>query len=134
MPRYLLDTNHLSPLVTEGHPFRRRVLAQLTRGEEFAVPVVVLTEFLYGLHLTARAEQNLAEWRRLQHSFGYYPVGQPEAEAAAVLQIRLRRGGRQLATVDALIAAIAIRHSLILLTTDGDFDAVPDLRCENWLR
>jgi tRNA(fMet)-specific endonuclease VapC len=53
---------------------------------------------------------------------------------AAALQSSLRRAGRQLATVDALLAAVALRHGLTLLTTDGDFDAVPNLRLENWLR
>ena len=36
-------------------------------------------------------------------------------------------------TIDALIAAIALRYDLTLLTTDGDFYAVPDLKHENWL-
>ena len=35
---------------------------------------------------------------------------------------------------DALIAAVALRRDLTLLTTDGDFAAVPGLLCENWLR
>jgi predicted nucleic acid-binding protein len=65
---------------------------------------------------------------------GLYPINQLEAELAAELQTSLRRRGWQLATVDALIAAVALRHDLTLLTTDGDFAAVPGLVCENWLR
>jgi len=38
-----------------------------------------------------------------------------------------------LATIDALIAITALRYDLTLLTTDGDFQAVPVLRLENWL-
>ena len=38
-----------------------------------------------------------------------------------------RRQGWQLATIDALIAAIALRYNLILLTTDQDFRAIPGL-------
>ncbi|MFD3165831.1 type II toxin-antitoxin system VapC family toxin [Herpetosiphon sp. NSE202] len=57
-----------------------------------------------------------------------------DAVHAAEMQIALRRQGRQLATVDALIAALALRYDLVLLTTDKDFDAVPELRIENWLR
>ncbi|MBE2236176.1 MAG: type II toxin-antitoxin system VapC family toxin [Caldilineaceae bacterium] len=134
MTRYLLDTNHLSPLVSVGHPLRQRILAQRRRGDDFALPVPALTELLYGIHLTLRAVQNLAEWQRLQHSLGLYPINQLEAELAAELQTSLRRRGWQLATVDALIAAVALRHDLTLLTTDGDFAAVPGLVCENWLR
>jgi predicted nucleic acid-binding protein len=36
-------------------------------------------------------------------------------------------------TVDAILAAIALRHSLTLLTTDRDFAAVPGLAQANWL-
>jgi predicted nucleic acid-binding protein len=133
MARYLLDTNHLSPLISVGHPLRQRVLVQLRQGDDFALPVPALTELLYGIHLTPRAVQNLAEWQRLRHSLGVYPINQYEAEQAAELQISLRRRGWQLATVDALIAAVALHHNLVLLTTDGDFAAVPGLEYENWL-
>jgi len=33
-----------------------------------------------------------------------------------------------------LIAAVALRYDLVLLTTDRDFLAVPHLMQENWLR
>jgi len=56
-----------------------------------------------------------------------------DAEEAAGLQVFLRQRGWQLDTVDALIAAVALRHDLTLLTTDRDFQAVPQLRTENWL-
>lgn len=51
-----------------------------------------------------------------------------------MLQVVLRQRGRQLATVGALIAAVALRYDLVLLTTDRDFQAIPTLMCENWLR
>jgi tRNA(fMet)-specific endonuclease VapC len=102
--------------------------------DDFAVPMPALAELLYGVHLTPRAAQNLAEWQRLRNSFGYFPINQPEAELAAELQVTLRRGGRQLATVDGLVGATALIHGLTLLSTDGDFSAIPGLRLENWLR
>ena len=37
-----------------------------------------------------------------------------------------------LATVDALMAAIALRYDLVLLTADNDFNNVPGLNHENW--
>ncbi|MFI5458012.1 MAG: type II toxin-antitoxin system VapC family toxin [Isosphaerales bacterium] len=35
--------------------------------------------------------------------------------------------------VDALIAVVAIRYDLVLLTSDNDFARVPNLEQENWL-
>ena len=88
---------------------------------------------LFGIRVLPRARQNLMEWRRLQARFGYYDITQVDAEAAADLQVALRRRGRQLATVDALIASLALRYNLTLLTIDKDFDAIQDMQRENWL-
>lgn len=40
----------------------------------------------------------------------------------------LRQRGRTLASLDGLIATLALRHDVALLTTDDDFGAVPGLR------
>lgn len=133
MADYLLDTNHVSPLVTPGHPLRQRVLQESDSGNDFAVCVPVIAEILFGIGLLPRAERTLEEWERLKPSLPCYIPDEADAESAAKLQIALRRQGWQLATVDAFIAALALRYDLILLTTDRDFQAVPKLRQENWL-
>lgn len=133
MARYLLDTNHAASLVTLSHPLRRQVLNRLRAGHSFAICIPVLTETLFGIGILPRAEQNLAEWARLRSSVLCYPVDEVDAELAARLQVSLRRRGWQLETVDALIAVIALRNDLILLTTDKDFDGVPELTRENWI-
>jgi tRNA(fMet)-specific endonuclease VapC len=38
-----------------------------------------------------------------------------------------------LSQVDIMVAALALSMDLTLLTTDLDFEALPDLRVENWL-
>ena len=133
MAGYLLDTNHISPLVTVGHPLRGKVLQRLQAGDTFGIPVPALTETLFGISLLPRAQQNLNEWERLKSTFNYYGIARFDAESAAELQITLRRRGWQLETVDALIAIVALRNDLILLTTDKDFSAIAQLRQENWL-
>lgn len=42
MTTYLLDTNHLSPLVTIGHPLRARLLVERQAGHQFALPAPIL--------------------------------------------------------------------------------------------
>jgi predicted nucleic acid-binding protein len=39
--------------------------------------------------------------------------------------------GRQLADVDLLVAALAIRHDALIVSADTDFDALPVKR-DNW--
>ena len=132
MADYLLDTNHLSRLILLGHPLRHRLEQRLSEGDTFAVAVPCVTELLFGLAMLPRSKQNLESWRILHPRLDYYDVKLDDAELAADLQVALRRRGWQLETVDAMIAAVALRNDLTLLTTDKDFAAVPDLAQENW--
>lgn len=134
MSNYLLDTNHVSPLVTRGHPLRRRVFDRMQQGDNFGVCVPVITESLFGIGIVPRAVQNRAEWERLEPLLTSYVPDEEDAKSAADLQLVLRRKGRQLETVDALIAAVVLRYDLVLLTTDRDFEAIPNLLQENWLK
>lgn len=88
---------------------------------------------LFGIGMLPRAAQNQAEWQRLRPDFEFYNPDETDAIRAAGLQIQLRRRGWQLATVDALIAAVALRYNLTLLTRDNDFSAIAILPQENWL-
>ena len=45
----------------------------------------------------------------------------------------LRLRGRVLSSVNLMIAAMARSMGLILLTSDRDFEALPDIAAENWL-
>ncbi len=133
MNAYLLDTNHVSPLVTLHHPLRQCVLTALEAGDSFAINVLILAETLYGISIVPRSKQNRVVWTQLQSQFSCYLFDVNDVVSAVELQVSLRKKGRQLATIDALIAVTALRYDLILLTSDGDFEVVPDLRLECWL-
>ncbi len=87
---------------------------------------------MFGISLIPRAAENLQAWASLKGLFKFYHVDQSTAEQSAQLRTVLRRQGRQLEAIDAFIAIIAVRYNLTLLTTDQDFQVVPDLRIENW--
>jgi predicted nucleic acid-binding protein len=130
---YLLDSNHVSPLVTLDHPLRQRVLKAIHRGDVCALTTANLAEVLFGIGVVPRAEQNQREWENLRPSFRLYVVEEQDVVQSVELRIFLRRRGRQIGLVDAVLAAIALRYNLVLLTADRDFDAVPELPHENWL-
>ncbi len=132
MAEYLLDANHISPLVTLEHPLRERILASFHTGNTFSIATPALTEFLFGISTLPRAKRNRAEWERLKLRFNYYSIDQIDAEQAAELRLTLRQRGWQLAAFDALIATVALRYELTLLTTDRDFHSIPGLKYENW--
>ena len=133
MERYLLDTNHLSPIVTIDHPVRDRIIRQAQENDIFGVPVPALAEMLFGIELLPRRDRNLREWNRFSSMFTFYATGRADVELAVSLRIQLRRRGRQLGIMDAMIASIALRYNMILLTSDRDFDPIPGLQRENWL-
>jgi len=130
---YLLDSNHANRLVDPSHPTRLRVRAALARGDVFYVILPVITETVFGFSILPRAVRNRLEWQAVRPSLALLDLDEDHAMDAADLQVRLRRGGRQLTIVDALIAAVALRHNLVVLTTDNDFSHVPLLRQENWV-
>lgn len=106
----------------------------MRRGDRFGVATPALAELLVGIQALPRAEANLHEWRKLADVFDYYSISREDAELAATLQLELRRQGRRLHTVDALIAAVALHYDLTLLTTDQDFQTIAGISHANWLR
>ncbi len=133
MAAYLIDTNHLNRLIDPGHPVRARFVAGLGAGDTFSLIVSLITEAVSGFSILPRAARNWTEWHTIRPSLILRPRDETDAREAAALQVALRRQGRQLATVDALIATVALRYDLTLLTIDGDFMPVPTLRVESWL-
>lgn len=133
MTVYLLDSNHASPLVTLHHPLRAKILQARLAGDAFALTPPVIAEVWFGISQLSRAAQNRQEWMRVQTLMSVYGIDAQDGIDAAELQLALRSRGLQLETVDALIAAVALRNGLTLLTSDGDFAAIPGLPQGNWL-
>jgi hypothetical protein len=78
---------------------------------------LVLQELLQGFS-GAKAQTQIVE------RFAALPLLQPDRDdhiGAAALRNSCRQSGVQLGTIDALLAQLAIRHDLTLLTTDKDF-------------
>ena len=48
------------------------------------------------------------------------------------IALNLRRLGRVLSQVDMMLATLARVMDLTIFTTDRDFEALPDLRTEDW--
>ncbi len=57
----------------------------------------------------------------------------PLARAFGELYLTLQSRGRALSHVDIVLAAMARQMNLTVLTTDRDFEALPEIPTENWL-
>jgi predicted nucleic acid-binding protein len=62
-----------------------------------------------------------------------WPLEPPLAAIYGAIYLDLRRRGRILSQVDMMLAALCQQLNLTLLTTDRDFETLPDLRTENWV-
>lgn len=110
--------------------FRRDGLAQepevgaltqaLDGGDTVITTGLVLQELLQGFS-GPRARSQILE------RFAAIPLLQPDRVDhidAAGLRNDCRRAGIQIATIDALLAQLCLRHDLTMLSTDGDFRRV----------
>lgn len=107
------DTTPESPVV-------ERLRSGLDTGETVLTTGLVLQELLQGFH-GARARAAIIE------RFAALPLITPDRDdhvAAADLRTHCRRHGVQAATIDALLAAVCIRHDLTMLTADRDFQHI----------
>jgi predicted nucleic acid-binding protein len=94
----------------------------ISDAEPFALTGVVITEILQGLTRDAvHIERYLAQWDLLE------PAGFSTYREVASIFRRARAKGVTLATIDALIAAIAVEHHATLFTLDKDFSQISRL-------
>lgn len=100
---------------------------------DLVLPLPVIGELYAGAYASARREANIA---KLEAFLSVHDVLHPGAETAR-LYGRLRahlqlHNIRQSKSNDLWIAALAIQHSLPLLTNDRGFDIFPELRTIHW--
>ena len=134
MIAYLLDTNHLSAALGDESDVYRRVLAARRGGLRIGTCAPVLCELAVGIEQTARREANWEALRVFMRQIRIWPVDASVARIYGQLYNELRAKGRVLSQVDMMVAALAQRLKLTVLTTDTDFAAVPDVRTENWVQ
>ncbi len=120
----ILDTNALSAW-SEG---LQTIKAPLVSAPRLVVPSVVLGEFYFGIR-QSRHRRRYEEWlRRYLPLAEIAAVNSATANAYADVRPGLKRAGRPIPPNDAWIAALALQHSLPVLSNDGHFDAVEGVR------
>jgi predicted nucleic acid-binding protein len=96
------------------------LLRAIESGEAILTTGIVLQELLQGFRGPRAREQILDR-------FAAIPLLIPDRDdhiRAAELRNRCRRAGIQIGTIDALLAALCIRHELTMLSSDRDFKRI----------
>ena len=131
---YLLDTCVVSDFV-KGEQNTLKQLKSISPTDIFISSLTVM-EVKYGLAINPQKAikiQPLIE--PFLTSITVLPFNSQEAEKAAEIRGILKIAGSPIGAYDVLIAAIALSHNYIIVTSNvREFQRVPNLQIENWRR
>jgi tRNA(fMet)-specific endonuclease VapC len=133
MTRYLIDTNHLSEAINKVSHIRDRLIGSARKGNKFGTCIPALCELEAGIQQIPRAASSRHRLDTLLEHVRLWPLDRTVAEAYGSLHLTLAKRGRALSFVDVVLAALALNMKGVLLTSDRDFEALPELQTENWL-
>lgn len=128
MRNYLLDTGPLAALLY-GRPAADALIRPWMLDHEVVTSILVYGEGMEYIKQRPNFREHHAGLEALLGEVVPYFLTYSILERYADLRIRLRRSGAGLiGDVDTLIAATALERDLTVVTTDGDFERVPDLK------
>jgi|SRR3989304_1182744 len=133
MTEYVLDTNHVTRLLSGADPLPQRTRAALTTGDRFGITPSILGEMYYAAYASQRRAENLQVIRAFLTDIWLWPYDESAAEEFGRIQAEQKAKGRPIPQIDAQIAAVVRLHHLTLLTADQHFQVVDGLTVENWL-
>lgn len=132
MHKYMLDTNMCI------YTIKRRPLEVLTTFNQHAgqmcVSAITLAELYHGAERSQHVERNLKVVEDFVSRLDVLDYSQQAAAHYGEIYATLQGQGTAIGANDLHIAAHARSLGLILVTNDVDFDRVPGLRVENWVR
>ena len=124
----ILDTNAVSA-IAKGEATAVREFAS---SVQVALPVVVLGEYRFGI-LQSRHRSEYERWlNELLHACSVLEIQEETTHWYAELRSQLKRAGTPIPPNDAWIAALALQHSLPILSRDRHFDSVPGVQRVTW--
>lgn len=128
--RFLIDTNILIDFF-KGNQVIKTKLAQ----EEVLVPSIVIGELFYGAYssgVLANKKKRLAEVTTFIDSYPVLELGKTTAQYYGNLKSQLKSSGTPIPENDLWIAALALEHGIVLVTSDQHFDYIKDLKTVKW--
>jgi tRNA(fMet)-specific endonuclease VapC len=133
MTTYLIDTNHFSKALDKVSKMRDRIQQARRSGHRLITIYPVLCELETGIQ---QGREIVSNRRQLRHLLEFVRVRHPKAKLArdhGAIFLELKSQGRSLSITDIMLAVLARRDKATILSTDGDFEALPDIAVENWV-
>lgn len=128
---YLLDTNILIYAYRNLGRCRERLDAQ--DPANVRICPINITEIEYGIAKSSRPDGLRHFLSAIQARYTTLPFDAASASQAGQVRASLERIGQPIGAYDLLIAGIALRHNVTVVTRNTrEFERVPDLRIKNW--
>lgn len=131
---FMLDTNICIYIIKRKPP---GVLDRFKKTEisEIAISSITLSALLYGVSKSSKPEQNLMALTQFVAPLEILPYGDDAAQYYGNLRNHLEKQGTPIGSLDMLIAAHTLSISGTLITNnEKEFNRVPNLIIENWVR
>jgi len=125
---FLLDTNVVIRLLAHDQAVRRR----LDDNADIFVPIFALGELYYGAQKSLHTQENLKKINDFVADIEVLSGDIGTAYSFGEIKNELRLTGRMIPVCDLWIAALARQHDLTLVSRDGHFAEVENLRWEQW--
>ena len=126
----LLDTNVVVAFLHGDKSVLKRIRVEI---DKIALSTLVVAELDYGAKVSQKSEENLEKLYRLVDIVQVVPFAIEWARIFGTIKSRLRSLGKPTGEVGVLIAATAMAHEAILITTNKEhFENIEGLKVEIW--
>jgi tRNA(fMet)-specific endonuclease VapC len=132
---YLFDTDTLSNVVKQKPSGRLlQKLEEIPIAFQYTSAINV-GEIYYGANRSSKKKQILKAFEKMVFpNVNILPFDRQSGQVFGMLKAELEKRGIGCSEPDLRIAAVAIQHSLILITGNTQhFKNIPGLRIENWI-
>ncbi|MBU3967752.1 MAG: type II toxin-antitoxin system VapC family toxin [Euryarchaeota archaeon] len=106
----------------------------IDRTDIIFLPAVVLGELMYGAINSTKTEENEKHITIFSNNSVIIPIDEAVALRYARVRSDLKKMGRPIPENDIWIAAICMELNVPLMSSDGHFDNIRDLKVVNWTK
>ncbi|VVB87310.1 tRNA(fMet)-specific endonuclease VapC [uncultured archaeon] len=126
--RFLLDTNIIIALFADDPSVKKK----LVHADEVFISSTVLGELYFGAHKSKHVKKNLSRIEDFASNSAVLPCDTDTASIYGLIKKRLLEKGKPIPENDIWIAAVAYQHGLTVVSRDGHFNEVEEMKFETW--
>ena len=131
--KYLLDTNICIYIIKKKPASVIKKFEKLKSGS-VAISTITLSELYYGVAKSSKPNENMIALQEFISPLEILDFTHDDSLIYGKIRTELQKKGSPIGAMDLLIASIAKRQDLILVTNNiKEFARISDLKIENWV-